>query len=325
MNDTLFQFLDCHSTPGDEAEVRDLLNVRWRQAGCTVVPHGRYAISASMSDTDSDKPVLLICAHMDSPGFIVEQVHDDSLVLIALGSPRPGNKPFQADLKTAARQQQVVLHRDDEENGPARYVCEAVPGAAPGDRACYAPTRHISDGILHAPFIDNRFGCALLVELADALGTLAELPVRVTLGATACEEMGGFGAPVLAHAIQPDGVICLDATYECEEQNVLLGRGPVLTLSDASVLLSIRDREAIDAFFANHGLPLQKEVYNISGTDAKAFPFAGLSAPVLSLLAATRGNHTPAEQVALADTSTVLNALTALVKDGARLFERLCP
>ena len=38
--------------------------------------------------------------------------------------------------------------------------------------------------------------------------------------------MGGYGAPVLAAAVKPDLVICLDCTYEAPEQQVWRGKGP---------------------------------------------------------------------------------------------------
>jgi len=102
-------------------------------------------------------------------------------------------------------------------------------------------------------------------------------PWRIVLGATAAEEMGGFGAAVLARHVQPDLAIVLDATYEAPAQGVRLGGGPVLTLSDASVLLAPARRDRVAAALAAAGVPLQTEVYNYSGTDARAFPLQGLA------------------------------------------------
>jgi endoglucanase len=168
---------------------------------------------------------------------------------------------------------------------------------------------------MNSAFLDNRLGCYVLCALA----TRADLfggEFRVVLGATASEEMGGFGARVLAAAVRPDLVVCLDATYEAPEQGVLLGQGPVLTLSDASVLLSCRRRDQVCRFFAGAGVALQTEVYNYSGTDARAFPRQGLPAPVLPLLVATRGNHSPVETAALDDVRQTVRAVAAVAGSG---------
>jgi putative aminopeptidase FrvX len=64
-------------------------------------------------------------------------------------------------------------------------------------------------------------------------------------------------------------------------------------VSDASVILSPKERDQL--LTCSH--PLQTEVYNTSGTDARAFPVLGNTMPVLALLLATRGNHSPIESI----------------------------
>ena len=46
--DTLRQLLACHSTSGDEAEVRDVLVHAWQRAGLNVTHLGEYAVHASL-------------------------------------------------------------------------------------------------------------------------------------------------------------------------------------------------------------------------------------------------------------------------------------
>jgi len=96
---------------------------------------------------------------------------------------------------------------------------------------------------------------------------------------------------------------------------VNIGLGPVLTLSDASVILSCATRDKVREIFRNVGIPLQTEVYNYSGTDAKAFPLAGLKCPVLALLIATLGNHSPIESASVDDVEMLTNAVKAVVSN----------
>ncbi len=311
----LTSLLLAHSTPGDEAEVADLLMRSWEQGGLQCRRHGRFAVSAAApSQFSSDRPTVLVCAHMDSPGYIVEAVVDGRLRMIPLGGPHFDGDATPVVIKTGAGTFNLNLRRESDAEGADLYFGEQVEGAAPGDRACFAAEPDIrEDGIVSSPFLDNRLGCLLLHEFGQKLRE-RRLPETVNwvLGATACEEMGGFGAPVFARAVQPDMVFCVDATYEAHSQHVRIGEGPVLTLSDASVLLSPDERDRILSIAANCGAALQTEVYNFSGTDARAFPQAGLPAPVHALLIPSAGNHTPTETASLHDWQSLLSLIPAL-------------
>jgi putative aminopeptidase FrvX len=313
---SLAALLRCHSTPGDEGEVAAYLAAQWRRCGLEVTNHGRFAVSARAPQTSrsAQRPVLLIGAHMDSPGFTVEEIDRkrNRLKIIRLGHPQPTAATTPALLKTRTATHSVNLrrrHAASKDGEDTFWVTGAPPDVALGDRLCYQPSVSVDgNDEITAPFLDNRLGCAILCELAATLRK-SKSPFQVVLGATACEEMGGFGAPVLARAIEPDLVLCLDATYEAPKQEVRVGGGPVLTLSDASVLLSPAVRDQVRDWFRSQGLPLQTEVYNYSGTDARAFPHQGLPCPVLPLLLATRGNHTPRETGSLRDFHSLLTAL----------------
>jgi len=182
-----------------------------------------------------------------------------------------------------------------------------------GDRICFAPQSQSRGNTFESPFLDNRLGCWLLTRLA-AETRAWQSKYQVVLGATACEEMCGFGANVLAEHIRPALVVVLDTTYESKEQGVLLGGGPVLTVSDASVLLSPRLRDRVLDLMGRVGVPIQTEAYNFSGTDARAFPRRGLTCPVLPVLVPTRGNHSPCEAADLRDLEVWVSAIRAIAE-----------
>lgn len=310
----LATLLACHSTPGDEGEVAAVLRRAWTAAGWRVTAQGPYALVAARPHARRRRPRLLVCAHMDSPGFAVETITGRRITLVPLGGAHFPGPAAPALLKTRRGRFPITLRRRRQRpDQPRERYGALVPagcGVDFGDRACFAAAPCLGrDGVITAPFLDNRLGCAALAWLAAALPRPAACACDVLLGATAAEEMGGFGAPVLATATCPDLVLCLDATYEAPAQQVRLGGGPVLTLSDASVLLSPQTRDAVQAWFSEQKLPLQTEVYNYSGTDARAFPHVGLPARVLPLLLASRHNHTPAEQADLGDLDKLCQAL----------------
>jgi len=320
MDARLKRLIEAHSTSGDEAEVRAILEEAWNAAGWCVERHGDYAVSARLPEADLARPVLLVCAHMDSPGYAVDRLTGSAIGLTELGSPSFEGGRAPAVLKTRAGRFSGAVREVSAPASEPDFVFEPEDEAAAraavrqGDRVCFAPICGAEGDRIAAPFLDNRLGCWLLLRLAEEAGAWRS-PYRIVLGATGTEEMGGFGARVLAAQVRPDRVVVLDATYDSEEQGVRLGQGPVLTLSDASVLLSPARRDEVLERMARAGVPLQTEAYNFSGTDARAFPHVGLPCAVLPLLVATTGNHSPRETAHLRDLEAWLEAVRVLTEE----------
>lgn len=312
--ETLRTFCALHATPGDEEEVFCALLRRWRTQGLDTQRLGPYAVVATPGERKKSDTVLLV-AHADSPGFIVSAVRSPTeLEVLALG----GVEPVAAELtlKTHEGCFPARLHSPGEPEAwtrrqPLRVTLSAsCASVRKGDRLCWAAHWGEAEGRIVSPFLDNRAACALIADWYDCHAAL--LPeANVVLAATAMEEVNGFGAAVLARNVRADAVLALDVTYENARQSVGMGRGPVVTLSDASALLSpvLRDR------LLACGVPLQTEVYNFSGTDARAFPQQGLPMPVVPLLLPTRGNHSPRETLARADFEAWPEAIAAVARE----------
>lgn len=310
---TLRTFCSLHATPGDEGEVFEALLRRWRAQGLDTERLGTYAVVATPGERKKADTLLLV-AHADSPGFIVSAVRSPTeLEVLVLG----GIEPVAAELalKTAEGCFSAHLHAPEDPEAWTRRqplrVTLPVPCASvrKGDRLCWVAHWEEEGGRIVSPFLDNRIACALIADWYDRHAAL--LPeVNVVLGATAMEEVNGFGASVLARQVRADAVLALDVTYENERQSVAMGQGPVVTLSDASALLSPALRDRLLAC----GVPLQTEVYNFSGTDARAFPQQGLPTPVVPLLLPTRGNHSPRESLSCADFEAWPKAIAAVAR-----------
>jgi putative aminopeptidase FrvX len=335
----LSELLACHATPGDEGDVRDVLERRWRRARWPLRRLGDFAaLATAPRPADPDAPLLLVCAHMDSPGFAVRAVPRANLrqpprlpswPLTELGGPAFHGATAAGRLKCAAGLVPVTLRKiggigvdgGEAEETNSSIVCSAkadadprmLPLVRPGDRVCFAAPPVAEGDRITAPFLDNRLGCWIVAEL-PRLAARWRARFRIVVAATSAEEFTGHGAAVLAHHLRPDLTIVIDATYANPEQHVSLGGGPVLTLSDRSVLIAPARRDALAGAFAHAGIPLQTEVYNFSGTDARAFPLQGVFTPVLPLLIATTGNHTPQESADLSDAGTLLRAIRMLAE-----------
>ena len=310
---TLKKLIQAHSTPMDESEVVDVLKHSWSESKLEITELGKYAIFAEYPNHwNGENPTVLICAHMDSPGFIVESIGKECITLVALGGAAFEEDQININLKTDSGKYTVCVTKQEERG----YVLGDIPpDVQVGDRACFLPEITMDENFITAPFLDNRLGCFILTLLGEDSSFMKSDSVNVVLGATASEEMGGFGAPVLAEHLQPDYVIVLDATYTSEKQGITLGGGGVLTLSDNSVILSPKERNYFAALFNKSEIPYQFEVYNYSGTDAKSFPAVGLSAPVRALLIPTENNHHYNEKAALIDIIHTLRGVKLLTRN----------
>lgn len=294
--DWLLELCQLNATPGDETETLNFMKDKFVEIGLKPELLGKHAIFSKIPAKEKNVPTILVCAHLDSPGFIVENVKSDKLELVCLGG---AFLEIEANgkIRTCDGNFSTKIFVEKDEKDEKKYFCKPVKNAKRGDRVCFSTIPKIDHtGKINAAFLDNRAGCFLILKLAEYfVGSQKKLPLNLVFAANGTEEMCGFGARVLAEKIRPDFVICLDATYASKKQNIALGKGPVITISDASVLLSINEREILEEIFFDFGLYYQTEVYNFSGTDSKAFPNAGLIAPVIPLLLPTLGNHSPIE------------------------------
>jgi putative aminopeptidase FrvX len=312
--DTLKHFCSLHATPGDEHEVFDALIQRWKAQGLDTERIGNYAVIAQPGEHKKADTVLLL-AHADSPGFIVQSVRSPTEVeVIALGGVHPTHDAALL-LKTSKGTLPALLHAPDEDQAWSRTMPLLVTLDQPctdvqkGDRACWAFNWEANENEVASPFLDNRIGCALIADWYEDCATRFA-GMNVVLAASAMEEVNGFGANVLTQHVKADLVLVLDISYTDAKQGIELGKGPVITLSDASVLLSPKVRDRI----LSAPVPLQTEVYNYSGTDARAFPAQGIPTPAVPVLIPTEGNHSPRETLHPADLEAWPAALEAVAQ-----------
>ena len=180
------------------------------------------------------RPVLMLCAHMDELGFLVQHIedegflrlapvgyHDDRMltdqVLEVQGANGPvigvvGTKP--AHVVTAEeRAKAIPLHEMFLDLGTSsREETEAL-GVRVGDPVTFVRTGMPLNGtrVFTGKAVDDRSGCAVMIE---TMRRLAERDIAATVVAVASvqEELGLRGAGPAAFRVQPDVAIALDVT-----------------------------------------------------------------------------------------------------------------
>ncbi len=158
-------------------------------------------------------------------------------------------------------------------------------GIRPGDRVTFDTTFQVlpHQRVMGKAF-DDRLGCYLLVTLLRELHDV-ELPAEVWLVASSSEEVGLHGGQTATRAVSPDVAIVLDTACWAKDfdygaaNHRQIGNGPMLVLSDKSLIAPPKLTAWIETVAAEIGVPLQADMFSNGGTDGGAVHLTGTGVP----------------------------------------------
>ena len=204
---------------------------------------------------------LMLCAHMDEVGLIVTHVTEDGFLRfttvggidrrVLLGrAVRLYRTGAVGVIGTKAVHQQSEKERETAVPVEEMYLDvgaasreEALSAAAPGDCAVFCTEfEEFGDGFLKGKALDDRIGCAILVELIRS-----KLKFDTWFVFTTQEEVGLRGARAAAYTVRPDYALVVETTTAADlsgvpepKQVCALGKGAVVGFMDRG---TIYDRE----------------------------------------------------------------------------------
>ena len=276
--------------------------------------------------TGADARNVMLCAHMDEIGFIVNFIEDNGFLRVA---------PIGGIHFVAAAFAEVVF-----ENGvKGVFVPEASVSAKDGYKGdncyidigastkkeaerrvrigdCCALTPHLTrlntNRIAGRP-LDDRIGCACLYEIAKTLTAPAD---NVYYVFSVQEEVGCRGAKTAAYAIGADLAIIYDVTGTGDQQGskpmaVKLGEGTAVKIKDSSVIC---DRTLVDELLAlakEKRIAAQCEILTYGGTDTSAVQMTGYGCRAGALSIPTRYIHSGVEMIDLRDVKATVDLTLA--------------
>jgi putative aminopeptidase FrvX len=232
---------------------------------------------------------LMLSAHMDEVGMIVTQITEDGLLKfspvggidrrvlpgksVIVGKNIPGvigAKPIHL-LEKDEREKSVPV-KDLSIDIGALSEKEALEYVKPGDAVTFDSVFDASRGTVKAKALDDRAGCALLIQLMKT-----GLKHDAWFAFTVQEEIGFSGAKTASWSLEPDAAIVLESTtaadvpgVDKERQVCRLGEGPVISFMDRR---TIYDRKLYDLAFEaakNVGVKCQAKQAIAGGNDAGA-------------------------------------------------------
>ena len=325
---------------GDEGEVRELIRACAAKYADELTEDVLGNLIVTKRGTKRSEKKIMLCAHMDEVGLFATAINDDGYVKFAcaggidrrvligkrvfFGKNRvPGIIGSSAVHLIGDAARSSVPKTDDMYIDIGADSKEAAQKLVEiGDTGAFCgETLEFGDGFLRAKALDDRVGCAVMLQLLEG-----ELPVDATFVFTVQEEVGARGAAAAAFTVAPDISLILEATTAADLPEVPdgkrvceLGCGGVVPFMDGG---TVYDRELYDMLTAaadREKIAWQTKKYIAGGTDAQVIQRSRGGVKTLAIAAPVRNLHSPACVGKISDIEGVL-VLVRLFMDeiGAR-------
>lgn len=286
-----------------------------------------------------DAPSLMFMAHMDQVGLLVKYIDPSGFLYCEangliderslLGSrieiwtetgPVLGVMGIKSrHLTTEADLRQPVTVNDIwVDIGAASAGEVAARGVEIGQPATLdAPSRRLSEHLLVSKSIDNRAGCAALVQLARRLSG-RERDYELIFVWSTQEEVGSRGARVASQWLQPTIAVVIDTLPAADPSTppryatARVGKGPVIRAQDSrgaiGTLYSQSIRRALGGLARELDIPYQVDVFP-TWTDACEVHLAGRGVPTGGVFIPRRCSHSASEVVDIRDVERLIELL----------------
>ena len=288
-------------------------------------------------------PKVVLAGHMDEIGFMVTRITDEGYVKFqTLGGwwsqvmlaqrveiyTRDGvvigvigSKPPHILSPDDRRKVYTIPQMFIDIGASSRQEVENF-GVRPGDPIVPVGPLTVmkNEKLLMAKAWDNRFGCALAIEVMRQLQE-HEHPNEVYGVGNVQEEVGLRGATTTTNVIAPDIGFALDTGIagdtpgiEPDQANAKLGSGPTIVLYDGSMIPHVGLRNFVIDVAEAEGIPFQFDSIAGGGTDAGKIHVFGAGVPSLVIGVPVRYIHTHASILHRDDFDKAAKLLVEVIK-----------
>jgi putative aminopeptidase FrvX len=280
-----------------------------------------------------DGPRIMVAAHMDTLGFIVERIDDQGYLkafavggisAYALSGKRirfaGGSKgAFQAEQRADISNKSLsdIKISDFYIDIGARGRAEAETMVRVGERGVYdVEPELINDHIVLGPYCDDLIGCAAVIK---ALSRESERKNDLYYVFTAQEEVGCRGARAATERIKPDLALVVEAVGSeerlidlADQPQIVLGGGPVLREYDGRTIYDHFLFQAMKKLIIDSGKNCQVKCSAEGANDSAAIQLSRCGVRVACISIPTRYLHSQAEMQDLRDANAVADIVAAL-------------
>ena len=315
----LRRLTEAHGVTGFEDEVRKIF--RESVSGDTITD--KLGSIYVRREGTSAAPVIMLSAHLDEVGFVVQSLTADGYVKFAsLGRV----------LESTLLAQRMRILTDENRTIVGVVASKPIHFASPADAGGTASIEnmHIDIGaksaeeaknkygirvgqpiafesswenvgdsdVFMAKAFDNRVGVGVVISLANELMQMAH-PNTVYCGANSQEEIHGRGAATAVNMLTPDVGIVLEGIPADDfpgsgrdGQQGAMGKGVQIRVMDGSAIMNRKLNKFLVDIAEELKIPYQVAVRRSGGTDASLINLHNLGVPVAVLGVPVRYTHT---------------------------------
>jgi len=311
---------EAYGPSGREAVVRDIIRAEIGKVG-----EARVDAMGSLIVHRPGKGgrKVMLASHMDEIGVVVTHVDQKNFLRFGnVGGVRPmpllGTRVQFASGATGV----IGMEKLEDANkvpGMDKFYIDVgadentPPTVKVGDIACFARPFEELGGRLVAKAMDDRIGCAILIQL---LKELKKSPHDIFFVFTVQEEVGLRGAATSAFGVEPDLALAVDITLtgdtpECAPMAVRLGGGPAIKVKDSGMIAHGGVKDWLVRTAEAGKIPFQLEVLTGGSTDAMAMQTSRAGVPAGCVSIPTRYAHSPSEMIDYGDVQNTVKLLDA--------------
>ncbi len=290
----------------------------------------------AIKNGDNDSKRVMVAAHMDEIGFIVNYIDDNGFIKFQpLGGFDPKTLTSQRvtihgteDIIGVMGSKPVHIMKDEEKGKPVKiedfYIDTGLPAdevkkiVSIGDTITRKSKLIEMGNCINAKSLDNRISVYILIETLKLLKD-KEVPYTVYGVFSVQEEIGIRGANVASHNINPHFGFGLDTTiaYDLpgakpEESVTKLGKGVGIKILDGSVVCDYRMVDYMKKTANQNDINWQAELLPKGGTDTAGIQRMSKTGAIVGAVSIpTRHIHQTIEMVHKDD---VINGIKLLQK-----------
>ena len=288
MIERIEQLCSLYGTSGREDAVREyILSALPADAESTVDALGNLIVFKKGRNRANHR--VMLCAHMDEVGMMVTHITDDGYLKFStvggISVPALFGKAVRVGEQLLAGVIGVkpvhLLDDEEEKKYPKKdslYIdigaaskAEAETVVSVGDCAYFdSEVVYFGDGYLKGRALDDRCGCAILLEMLHS-----DLAYDLWFAFTVQEETSLGGAGPAAYRIDPEYALVLETTtasdidgVDGEKKVCRLGQGAVVSQMDRRTVYLPKMYEKAFALAKEHGIPAQPKTVVAGGNDA---------------------------------------------------------
>lgn len=322
---------------GDEGEVRGFVIDQAAPYCDEITVDTMGSVVAWKRCKKEGAPTVMIAAHMDEVGFMVQYVRDDGLIRymtvggidpavcvgkrVLVGKTRvPGVIGCKAvHLQERDERTRALKHSQLYIDIGARDRDDALKAVSIGDYAVFdSEYVEFGRGFVKSRALDDRVGCAVMLELLKH-----DYPCNVAFAFNVQEEVGLRGAMATAFRVQPDCAIILEGTTandtigaRVHEEICSVGKGPALSFMDRASIAHPGLFARMRALAQERNIPWQLKRGTTGGNDAGSIQRSqgGVATAVVSV--PCRYIHGPSSVCALSDVENQYRWVKAFLDEG---------